>query len=70
MMDMSKLLIAQVAFMIVLAVGAFALGAEIFAGHMDLDVILPWAYVAAFGWFGAGVCLILRLGLWFRNKKK
>lgn len=51
---MSKLLIAQVAFMIVLAVGAFALGAEIFAGHMDPDVILPWAYVAAFGWFGAG----------------
>ena len=70
MRRMSKLLMAQVAFALVLTVALFALGAEIFVGHMNPDVILPWAYVAAVGWFGAWVCAILRLNIWFKNRKK
>ena len=66
---MSKLLIAQIVFVLILAVAVLALGNEIFVGHMDPDVLLPWAYVAAVGWFGGWICLVLRLSIWFRNKK-
>ena len=66
---MKKLLIAQVTFAFVLTVALFALGAEIFVGHMNPDVLLPWAYVAAVGWFGALVCAVIRLKIWLENRK-
>ena len=66
---MSKLLIAQMGFALVLFVAVVAMGMEIFAGHMNPDVILPWAYVAAAGWCGGLVCAILRLNIWLKKKK-
>ena len=67
---MSKLLIAQMGFALVLFVAVVAMGMEIFAGHMNPDVILPWAYVAAVGWCGGLVCAILRLSILMRKKKE
>lgn len=56
------LLIAQVVFALVLFVALLALGMQIFGtGHINADVILPWAYTAAAGWCGAWICLVIRL---------
>ena len=70
MKDMSKLLIAQIAFVVVLCIAVVALGMEIFVGHMNPDVILPWTYVAAVGFAGGQICLVTRLYLLYREKAK
>ena len=69
-MNMSKLLIAQIAFVAILFVAVVAMGMEIFAGHMNPDVILPWAYVAAVGWCGGLTCAILRLNTLLKRKRE
>ena len=59
---MSKLFIAQVLFALILAVALLAMGMQIFGlNRIDPDILLPWAYTAAVGWFGSLACPILRL---------
>lgn len=67
---MSKLFVAQLAFVFVLFIAVLALGAEIFVGHMNPDVILPWAYVAAVGFAGGWICQVARLYLRYRDKTR
>ena len=70
MIDVSKLLIAQVVFVFVQVIAVIALGMEIFTGHMNPDILLPWAYVVAVGFTGGWTCLVVRLYLRYREKAK
>lgn len=68
---MSRWLIAQLVFVMVLVVALLELGVEIIGpGHMNPDVILPWAYVAAASWVGATICLIVRVCVKMRGHGK
>ncbi len=57
---MKKVYLAQIIFLLVMAVGVFLLGLEIFAGHMDPDRIIIFAVVAGAGLLGTCICALWR----------
>ena len=67
---MSKLWIAQLVCGVVAVFALLVIGMHIYGlGHMDPDVILPWAYTAAVGMGGMLICGIIRLCVLLRAKK-
>ena len=67
---MSKLWIAQLVCAVVTVFALLVIGMQIFGlGHIDPDVILPWAYTAGAGMVGMLISGFIRLCALSREKK-
>ena len=65
---MSRLFILQLIFVAVLVISVFAIGIQLYGpGVTDYDAVISWGYAAAVGFAGGWICMIVRLGIRYRQ---
>ena len=70
-MDLSNGLKVQLAFVLVIIVSTYAIGAQRFLmGRSFPGDMLLWVWAAAVGWVGALTCIVIRLLAKLRGNKK